>query len=94
MDPAVIRRLSPPASNVVPTHAPAVTGLGFSTQYDLDLTVLDPTGTSGNELALPAFTVTELDLTAAAIEALIGRDVLARCVLEYNGPANSFSLTY
>ena len=27
-------------------------------------------------------------------DALIGRDVLAKCTFTYNGPANSFTLAY
>ena len=35
-----------------------------------------------------------MELDALGLIALIGRDVLADCILVYNGPENSFSLSH
>jgi hypothetical protein len=36
----------------------------------------------------------EMPLSGQTIGCLIGRDVLARCVFTYDGPANQFSLSF
>ena len=38
--------------------------------------------------------VVEADLSAHTIQALIGRDILARCMFFYNGPMGTISLSY
>lgn len=34
------------------------------------------------------------DLSLQGIDALVGRDILARCLFVYDGPANMFSLAF
>jgi hypothetical protein len=38
--------------------------------------------------------VLETDFSAQTIQALIGRDLLARCMLFYNGPTGTIALAY
>ena len=40
------------------------------------------------------WTVIGCELASQGISALIGRDILASCVLIYNGPARTFTLTF
>ena len=94
VDPSVLRGLNPTVKTVIPTNVPAISGLGYSSQYIVDLTILDPGGTLSNNLSIRDITLTEIDLNTIAIQALIGRDILSRCVFTFDGPANSFSLGY
>jgi hypothetical protein len=94
VDPAAIRSLSPPAATVIPTNAPSVSGLGFSVQRAVALTILDPQQTPGNNIFFPDTSLTELILNTVSLQALIGRDLLTYCVFVFDGPANTFTLTY
>jgi hypothetical protein len=46
------------------------------------------------QLTLHALPVIASNLTAQGIQALIGRDVLARCLFVYDGAAGLFSLAF
>jgi len=60
-------------------------------QYDVDLQFVSPT--SQVLPPLEDVSVLEAALSAQGIQALIGRDILARCLFVFDGPANSFSLS-
>jgi hypothetical protein len=94
VDPAGIRLLRPPAATVIPTNAPSVSGITFSVQRSVTLTILDPHQVPGNNIFFPDAMLTELNLNAVSLQALIGRDLLAHCVFTFDGPANAFSLTH
>jgi len=65
----------------------------MANQYDVSLMIgasspLEP------PLFLPNVPVLEAALRHQGIDALIGRDVLGRCVLNYNGTTGFFTLAY
>jgi hypothetical protein len=90
VDSAAIRRLYPPTTTVIPTNAPSNSGLSFSPQYSVALTILDPQQVQGNNIVFPNATLTELNLNTVSLQSLIGRDLLAHCVFTYNGPPTHF----
>lgn len=61
--------------------------------YDVSLRILSTL--TDPSLYFPTIAVMESDLFAAqGIHALIGRDVLSRCLLTYNGVTNLFTLAF
>lgn len=79
----------------VNVKAPGLGGLALRPQFLCGLRISHPSGNARDDLVIPAIEVVEHALGAPpGYQVLLGRDVLARCVLEYNGPANTFSLTY
>lgn len=74
---------------------PAVFGgstFGFS--YEAGLVILHPVTKPPSNLVVHELEVDELPLAAFGIEAVIGRDVLASCVLVYNGSTGSATFAY
>jgi hypothetical protein len=59
--------------------------------YDVSLVM--PCGTM-TPLFVPNLPIMESDLAAQGIQALIGRDVLSKCVFIYNGQNGFFTLVY
>ena len=94
VDPAAIRPLDLVQSGLLPTNSPGLIGLALSSQYSVSFTILDPTSLGPKSLHLADWTITELDLSLLGPQALIGRDLLSRCIFNYDGPANTFTLTY
>lgn len=94
VDAAVVRRLELPPYKTTFANAPGLGGLGFAPLREAALTLLHPSRDPNLNLVFSALSVTELDLGILGYDALIGRDILARCVLTYNGPAGSFTLSY
>jgi hypothetical protein len=80
--------------NLGSTNVPAAGGLQFSWLYDVNLTIPHPFAPAAQQLVIPVLEVAEVSLNAHGCDALIGRDVLASCVLIYDGVGNSFTLTY
>ena len=63
-------------------------------QYEVRLTVVQPSGNAALDLVLPELPVVELSLAALGYQALIGRDVLTGCRFLFDGPAGRFELGY
>ena len=61
-------------------------------QYDVMLIIPGPI--AGFGWVIPAIPAMESALASQGIMGLIGRDVLDRAMLIYNGPAGHFSLAY
>ena len=59
-------------------------------QYDVSLSLLHP----NLSLTLNTVPVLESNLAAQGIQALIGRDILARCLFIYDGQFGNFSLAF
>lgn len=91
---AVLQRLGPDVTTVIPTHSPALAGLVLSSQYKVDLVIFEPMAGATPFFSIADFSVTELDLSLASIDALLGRDFLSRFVFTYDGPADTFTLIY
>jgi hypothetical protein len=100
IDPGVVARLNLPICGSGFTLAPGVASgpvvLGGALphfSYDAGLVILFPNQPKMN-LVIPDLPVDTLPLLAFGIEAVIGRDVLASCVLVINGPGGSATLAY
>jgi hypothetical protein len=93
IDPSTSRRLV--ATPLAPglTNLPAAGGVGPSLQYDLHLTIGHPSGTP-RPLDIPDLRVYEVPLVHLGYDAILVWDVLAYCVLIYDGIAGTFTLGY
>ncbi len=95
IDPRVSRRLqlvSAPDFGAI--NVPSVGGLTFQTVTNVRLTILHPSGNPPDHLTVHDLPVAELPLGVFRIDVLIGRDVLALCRFDYDGPAGLFALAY
>ena len=73
---------------------PLFGNVGVNTSHTAGITILHPSGHVGQSLVVPDLIVQALALRPLGFEALIGRDVLASCVLVYDGPVGSVTLAY
>lgn len=94
VDKRAAARLGLPPLKITFTNAPAVTGLGFDVRVMAEMTVVHPSGNPGDDLVIDELEISELDLSAVGYDVLIGRDLLARCVLTYDGLSGTFTLAY
>ncbi len=101
IDPSVVTRLALPPSQPgfvlapgTPGGLPVFGGSTFGFSSEAGLAILHPVTKPPSNLVVHELEVDELPLAAFGIEAVIGRDVLAACVLVYNGPAGSATLAY
>lgn len=78
----------------VHVNAPGLGGLAVSPKFLVGLQIAHPSGNRQFNLVLDAIDLVERSLGATEYQALIGRDVLAHCQFLYDGPTNTFSLTY
>ncbi len=62
-------------------------------QYDVSAYIPD-NGSSGGGFYIGALPVVEASFAGQGIEGLIGRDIIDRCTLVYNGSAGMFTLAY
>lgn len=100
-DPSVVTRLNLPVTKSGFAAAPGV-GIGpavfggssFTFSYEAGLVILHPVTKPPSNLVVRELEVDALPRSAFGIEAVIGRDVLAACVLVYNGPTGSATLAY
>jgi hypothetical protein len=79
---------------MAPANLPAHGGLTFAATHDASVMVLHPTGKTRDHLAVLNLSVLELSLGSLGYQAILGRDVLARCRFLYDGPSDAFRLTY
>jgi hypothetical protein len=101
VDPTVVTRLGLPFSGTGLMGAPGV-GVGpavlggsiLGASYEAGLVILHPVTKPPSNLVVHELVVDELPLANFGIEAVIGRDVLALCILVYDGPAGSVTLAY
>jgi hypothetical protein len=87
------------AGNLPPTrfllaNVPATGGLTGGTEYQVSLTVLHPSGNVRRSLVPRTWDILELSLGPLGYQAIVGRDVLERCVLVYDGPSATFTLGF
>ena len=94
VDASLIQQLGLPLGGMAPANLPAHGGLTFAAMHDASLTILHPSRKTRNHLAVLDMSVLELPLTPLGYQVLIGRDILARCRFLFDGPKNTFSLTY
>jgi len=92
VDPMVFAalQLQPTGSTPVLTPSTGPTPIDADT-YDVAILIPNPAGA----LAIPNMPVTASELfLAQGFHALVGRDILQRCVLTYNGTLGLFTLAY
>jgi hypothetical protein len=75
-------------------NLPAAGGTNLTGEYALGILVPHPSGRPKSALQLRSQPVVEQPLATLGYEALIGRDILARCMLIYDGPSGTFTLGY
>lgn len=91
LDPTCVASLSLAPTGQVPIHTPSTAGKPeIYPQYDVSLVLLHPS----LHVTLPTVAVISTHLVNLGIHALIGRDVLSRCLLVYDGSAGQFSLAF
>ena len=94
LDSSVIQTLGLPPGGWAFVNLPAQGGVGIAPLYEAGLTVLHPSGNARDNLVVGNLNVYEVPLAGLGYQALIGRDVLARCRFLYNGRGNRFRLAY
>jgi hypothetical protein len=93
LDPIVLRALEIQPTGVIPVVTPT-TGATPAICNQYDVSIMIPAAKSA-PFQVPTTAVTEHEFfSAQGFHALIGRDILSRCVLIYNGTIGLFTLGY
>lgn len=94
IDPKLMAPLPIMPSGAVAMQTPSTNGVPvMCNQYDV--TIFIPSGGSGARgFLIPALPIIEASLSTQGISGLIGRDVLDRCVMVYNGSLKTLTLSY
>jgi hypothetical protein len=91
VDPDALGMLQLSPTGTAPMATPSTgDGIHQANVFDVGLRLLHPKAT----LTMPNVAVVESRLANQGIQALIGRDVLANCLLVYDGQAGLFSLAF
>jgi Aspartyl protease len=91
IDPTVLRQLELSPTGVIPVHTPSTKNEPSNmNQFDVSLTLMHP----NLGLTLHNIPVIESDLARQGIQGLLGRDVLASCLLVYDGQSGFFTLAF
>jgi hypothetical protein len=92
IDPGVLTPLGLTPTGQMPMLTPSTGAVPqLKNQYDVSLII--PSGPH-TPLVFSAIPITESDLAVQGIQALIGRDILADCILAYNGTMRMFTLAF
>ena len=93
LDAAIFARLNLQPTGTIAVLTPSTGAIPqLLNQYDIDLRFAHSPIQAGSTIEnLP---VVEAHLSAQGIEALIGRDILSRCLFVYDGVARTFSLAF
>jgi hypothetical protein len=97
VEPSVLEALELTSKGQVPTYTPSTgTSPHQCDQYDISLLIPGATAitTPFNRPNLFVIAAAKDSLHPHGIQALIGRDVLEDCLLQYNGATVSFTLAY
>jgi hypothetical protein len=94
VDPSVLTSLQLTATGTVDVATPSTGATPHvASQYDVGIVI--PGGPSDTPLIIPAVPVVSMELLAAqGFHALIGRDILDRCILHYNGALRAFTIAF
>jgi hypothetical protein len=90
VDEEILKQLGLSATNYIPVLTPSTgTTPHQAPQYDAMLAIpgMPP-------LVFGALPITAADFRLQTIQALIGRDVLSRCLFQYNGSSGFFTIAY
>jgi predicted aspartyl protease len=94
VEPSILTALGLSATGEVEIYTPSTGGVPVKTPtYDVRLAILS--GRPGDlHFISETVQITASTLSVQGIQALIGRDVLSRCTLFYNGADSFFTLSY
>jgi predicted aspartyl protease len=91
IDPTSIQSLGLVPTGTVPIHTPSTAGTAIHcSQYDVMLAIYHPKFS----LVVGTAPIITSDLLSQGFHALIGRDVLSRCLFIYDGAAAQFTLAF
>jgi hypothetical protein len=76
------------------TNLPATGGMNFASEFAVSLTILHPSRRPKWHFQIRNQPIVEHPLASLGYQALLGRDVLSRCVLIYDGASGAFTLCY
>jgi hypothetical protein len=94
IDPTLLGPLGLAPTGSVLGHTPSTAGAPVAfDQYDVML-IIPSLSADSPAWIIPAMPAFESHLISQGIHGLIGRDVLDKAILVYNGPINLFSLAY
>ena len=95
LDPSVLTALGIPPHSTIQVLTPSTGNTPHQTEvYDVAILIPGATQTDPPHI-LPTIAVAGCDLLQAqGYHALIGRDILSRWVVHYNGPAGLFTVSY
>lgn len=94
IDPAVFTALSLTPTGSVAMFTPSTGATPHQAdQYDISL-LIPPAVPTDFPFVIRTLQVTASDLKIQGIQALVGRDILAGCVLNYNGTMGFFTLAF
>jgi hypothetical protein len=91
VDGLLIQHLGLPLAQLALANIPALGGLRLGSHYHAGLVVVHPSDVS---LVVPNLVILEVPLAGLGYQALIGRDLLARCEFLYNGRRQRFAFRY
>jgi hypothetical protein len=94
IDSSFVQALSLVLAGTTFANLPAHSGLTLGALFDVQLTIVHPSGNAPDNLTVPNLSSMELSLAHLNFQVLIGRDLLARCQFLYHGPKNDFHLLY
>jgi hypothetical protein len=94
VDTALIQTLGLTLGGTTLANLPAHGGLTVSALHDASLTIVHPSGKARANLVVLDLAVLSLPLAPLGYQALLGRDLLARCRFLYDGPRDRFRLSY
>jgi hypothetical protein len=92
VDSSIVHQLGLTPTGRIPIHTPSTGGTPHHcNQYDVTLILPLP---GGMHYQFPALPVITSNLKAQGLQALIGRDVISRGILIYDGFAGNFTLGF
>jgi predicted aspartyl protease len=95
IDPSVLQQLGLTPTGIVTVNTPSTGNQPHTTQqYDVSIAIPGASATHIPMLAGNVPVVAAQLAAAQGFQALFGRDILANCLLTYNGPMRQFTLAY
>lgn len=91
IDPEILQRLRLSPRGIASLYTPSSGNQGHqANEYDVSLALVHPKLT----MTFNAIPVVESELAVQGIQGLIGRDLLSRCLLVYDGAAGRFTIAF
>lgn len=91
LDPSIVKQLELAPGSDTTVQTPTTKGEGEPvSQVKCNVIIPGP----GMEMEIFSLTVMETPLLSQGFQMILGRDVLSKCVVVWNGPGNRATLTY